>query len=187
VKAYTTRVGEGYFPTELFGKFFPEATKDFRDSVGDAIRKEGNEFGATTGRPRRCGWLDIPLLKHSINLNNYDSLNLTKLDVLSIMDEIKIGVRYKINGEVIDHMPSTMEELAQVEVEYETMKGYILMFVIFHLACSWKTDISKCKSFAELPQEAQDYINRVEELLGIPFSWINTAAERDSIFQHHQN
>lgn len=156
-KAYTTRVGEGPFPTEL------------KDEIGEEIRKVGGEFGATTGRPRRCGWLDIPLLRYSNYINHYTSLNITKMDVLSFLDEIKIGVRYKLNGEVIDYMPSTIEEFEKVEIEYETMKG-------------WKADVSKCKSFKELPIECQNYLNRIEELLQVPISWVNTGAERSCIF-----
>jgi len=102
VKAYTTRVGEGPFPTEL------------KDQIGESLRKIGSEFGATTGRPRRCGWLDIPVLRYSTNINGYSSINITKLDVLSDLDEIKIGVNYKINGKVIDYMPANIEELSHV-------------------------------------------------------------------------
>ncbi len=111
VKAYTTRVGEGPFPTEL------------NDDVGEGMRKRGHEFGATTGRPRRCGWLDIPVLKYSHLINDYSSINLTKLDILSELDEIKIGVEYRINGKAINYMPGTIDELSKVEVIYETMKG----------------------------------------------------------------
>ncbi len=111
VKAYTTRVGEGPFPTEL------------KNEVGEMLRKKGHEFGSTTGRPRRCGWLDVPVLKYSHMLNDYTSINITKLDILDDLDEIKIGVEYRINGKKIDHMPGSIEELSKVEVVYETMKG----------------------------------------------------------------
>ena len=111
VKAYTTRVGEGPFPTEL------------NDEIGEGMRKRGHEFGATTGRPRRCGWLDIPVLRYSHLINDYSSINLTKLDILSELDEIKIGVEYRINGKAINYMPGTIDELSKVEVIYETMKG----------------------------------------------------------------
>merc|ERR1712100_468407 len=111
VKAYTTRVGAGPFPTELHCE------------VGQAMRDEGHEYGTTTGRPRRCGWLDIPVAKFSHMINGYRSLNITKLDVLSILDEIKIGVAYKIDGKRLPdgQMPSSLEGLGAVEVEYETM------------------------------------------------------------------
>lgn len=102
VKAYLTRVGEGNFPTEL------------NNEIGAGLQKLGHEFGATTGRPRRCGWIDIPMLRYAHMLNAFDSFNLTKIDVLDHLDEIKIGVNYTINGKKIDHMPSTLEEYAQV-------------------------------------------------------------------------
>jgi adenylosuccinate synthase len=111
VKAYTTRVGEGAFPTEL------------KDKIGEYIQKKGHEFGATTGRPRRCGWLDVPLLRYSNMLNDYSSINITKLDIFDDLDEIKIGVEYRIKGKKIEYMPAQIEELGQVEVVYETVKG----------------------------------------------------------------
>lgn len=91
------------------------------------MQKIGHEFGATTGRPRRCGWIDLQVIKYGHMINQYTSLNLTKLDVLSNLKEIKIGVGYKLNGQSIDYMPSTLEELAQVEVEYETVPGYLII------------------------------------------------------------
>jgi len=94
MKAYTTRVGEGPFPTEL------------KDEVGEGMRKRGHEFGATTGRPRRCGWLDLPVVRYSHLINDYSSLNMTKLDILDACDEIKVGVHYTINGKKIDYMPA---------------------------------------------------------------------------------
>lgn len=111
VKAYTTRVGEGPFPTEL------------KDNIGEVMRKKGHEFGSTTGRPRRCGWLDIPVLKYSHLLNDYTSINITKLDILDDLDEIKIGTEYRVNGKKIDYMPGSIDELAKVEVVYESIKG----------------------------------------------------------------
>jgi len=130
VKAYTTRVGEGPFPTEL------------KNDVGEGLRKKGHEYGATTGRPRRCGWLDLPVVKYSNMINDYTSLNITKLDILSDLDEIKVGVSYKVKGKTIDYMPSNIEELSQVEVNYENFKG-------------WKKDISKITKYEELPSEAK--------------------------------
>jgi len=93
------------------------------DEIGEGMRKRGHEFGATTGRPRRCGWLDIPVLRYSHLINDYSSINLTKLDILSELDEIKIGVEYRMNGKAINYMPGTIDELSKVEVIYETMKG----------------------------------------------------------------
>lgn len=156
VKAYTTRVGEGPFPTEL------------TDHTGEHLRKAGHEFGTTTGRPRRCGWLDIPLLRYSHMINNYQSLNITKLDVLDQVDEIKIATKYTINGQEINYMPSTIDELSHVKVQYTTVKG-------------WKQDISKIRSYDKLPQKAKDYLHTIEELLGVPVSWIGTGPEREAM------
>jgi len=94
-----------------------------KNELGEEIRKKGHEFGATTGRPRRCGWIDIPVLRYSHLINDYSSINVTKLDILSDLDEIKIGVEYRINGKAIDYMPGTIDELSKVEVIYETVKG----------------------------------------------------------------
>jgi len=154
VKAYTTRVGEGPFPTEL------------DNEIGQGLRKKGAEFGATTGRPRRCGWLDIPLVRYGHMINDYNSVNITKFDILSDLAEIKIGVDYKINGKKINYMPSTIEELAKVEVEYITLKG-------------WKKDISHVRKLADLPSEAKEYLKVVEKHLGIPVSWIGIGPERE--------
>jgi len=153
VKAYSTRVGEGPFPTELL------------DSVGDALRAAGHEFGTTTGRPRRCGWLDLPVVRYSHVLNGYTSVNLTKLDVLSIFDEIKIGVHYLLNGVRLARMPASLHELEAVQVEYEVLPG-------------WKCDIQQCKTFAELPIAAQRYVERVEQLIGVAVRWIGNGPGR---------
>jgi len=155
VKAYTTRVGGGPFPTEL------------TDDIGEQLRKGGVEFGTTTGRPRRCGWMDIPIIQYSHALNHYNSINITKLDVLSKLSEIKIGVAYKLNGNVLPAgmMPSTLRELAAVEVIYETLPG-------------WQSDISKIKKFEDLPTNAKAYLNRIEKLSGIPISWVGVGAGR---------
>merc|ERR1719410_2261347 len=142
VKAYTTRVGKGPFPTELLEG----------DPHGDHMCNKGREFGTTTGRRRRCGWLDIPLVQYSTLINNYTSLNITKLDILNGFKEIKLGIKYRIGKRVLQYgeMPSTMGELEQVEVEYETVPG-------------WQSDISLCKTYEELPQTCKDYLKRVEE------------------------
>ena len=155
VKAYTTRVGAGPFPTEL------------EDAIGQEMRDVGHEYGTTTGRPRRCGWLDIPVVQYSHMINNYKSINITKLDVLSGLDEIKIGVAYKINGEQlpVGLMPSSLQGLAAVEVEYETMQG-------------WKCDISKATRFEDLPGPAQAYLRRIEELVGVEVSWVGVGPGR---------
>lgn len=156
VKAYTTRVGEGPFPTELL------------NDLGEHIRQNGHEFGATTGRPRRCGWLDITQVRYSNAINDYDSVCLTKLDVLSDLDTIKIGVAYKLNGEVINTFPANLDELQNVEVVYEELPG-------------WKEDISKCRKFEELPEKCQQYVRRIEELAHIKVQFIGVGPDRDSV------
>jgi len=160
VKAYTTRVGNGPFPTELLEG----------DAVGDHLCSVGREYGTTTGRRRRCGWLDIPLLQYSTLLNGYSSINITKLDILNDLAEIKIGINYKIGKRTLEYgeMPSTMGELEQVEVEYETVPG-------------WQSDISLCKTYEELPQTCKDYLKRIEELVEVPISWIGVGPDRDQM------
>ncbi|KAF6173026.1 hypothetical protein GIB67_006402 [Kingdonia uniflora] len=158
VKAYTSRVGAGPFPTELL------------DDVGDLLRKAGHEFGTTTGRPRRCGWLDIVALKYCCLINGFSSLNLTKLDVLSDFHEIKLGISYKkIDGKIIESFPSNLTVLEQLEeVEYEVLPG-------------WKTDISSIRKYADLPQAAQRYVERIEQLVGIPIHYIGVGPGRDAL------
>jgi len=158
VKAYTTRVGSGPFPTEL------------HDSIGENLRKNGGEFGTTTGRPRRCGWLDIPVLQYSHAINGYASLNITKLDVLSDLKEIKIGVSYTLDGKPLPpaRMPASLSEYSRVQVEWETMPG-------------WQCDISKVKTYEELPAQARAYIERIEQLVGVPVSWIGVGPGREDM------
>jgi len=156
VKAYTTRVGAGPFPTELFG------------DEGENLRKVGGEYGTTTGRPRRIGWLDVVVLRYTSMINDFTYLNLTKLDVLSHLDEIKIGVNYKYNGEIIQSFPSSLEILAKCEVVYETLPG-------------WKCDLSTITSFDALPEAAKNYISRIESLVGVPIKWIGVGQDRASI------
>ncbi|MGB9699179.1 MAG: adenylosuccinate synthase [Thermodesulfobacteriota bacterium] len=138
-KAYTTRVGSGPFPTEL------------KDEIGQRIRERGREFGATTGRPRRCGWLDIPLLKDAIRLNGLSGIALTKMDVLSEFATIKICTAYKYGTEVIEEVPSSVEMLAKCEPIYEEFPG-------------WKTELRNFRKFEDLPKPAQDYIKHIEDL-----------------------
>eukprot|EP01117_Protostelium_nocturnum_P001116 TRINITY_DN11438_c0_g1_i1.p1 TRINITY_DN11438_c0_g1~~TRINITY_DN11438_c0_g1_i1.p1 ORF type:complete len:433 (-),score=185.98 TRINITY_DN11438_c0_g1_i1:78-1376(-) len=160
VKAYTTRVGEGPFPTELLDK----------DGPGNQMRTVGREVGTTTGRPRRCGWLDIPILKYSNLLNGYSVLNLTKTDVLDNFKEIKIGVSYKVDGKTLDSVPTNFEVANKIEVVYETFPG-------------WETDISKCKTWESLPENCRKYIERIEELLNVPIRWIGTGPDREDVLQ----
>lgn len=153
IKAYTTRVGEGPFPTEL------------KDELGNYIRERGNEYGATTGRPRRCGWLDIVSLKYSIMINGIESLALTKLDVLSELEEIKICVAYEINGRRLKNFPTNPTALGNVTPVYETFKG-------------WKRKISDVKSYSELPSEAREFIEAIEKLTEVKISIISVGADR---------
>jgi len=155
VKAYTTRVGEGPFPTEL------PTEKD----IGKHLSSVGAEFGTTTGRPRRCGWLDIPQMKFSLLINGFTAINLTKLDVFTGLDELKIGKAYKHKGEIVEGMPANLNVLKEIEVEYEVLPG-------------WKEDISKVKTFEDLPLNAQKYVLRVQEMLGVPIRWIGVGPNR---------
>jgi adenylosuccinate synthase len=156
VKAYTTRVGAGPFPTEL------------GDMEGEMLRDQGDEFGSTTGRPRRCGWFDATVVKNSIVLNGITSVNLTKLDVLKGFKTIKIGVNYKLNGEQIGFIPSSLEDFDNVEVEYEEMPG-------------WSEDISKAEKFSDLPKACQNYVNRLEEILEVPINFIGVGVHRNEM------
>lgn len=156
-KAYTTRVGEGPYPTELFGE------------VGDALRVAGHELGTTTGRPRRCGWFDVVALRFAVQINGFTALNLTKLDVLSGMPDLRLGVAYRApNGEVLPAFPADLELLEEVEVEYETLPG-------------WQEDISACRSFDSLPAAARAYVTRIEQLLGVPVRFIGVGPGRDAL------
>ncbi|KIO29182.1 hypothetical protein M407DRAFT_173033 [Tulasnella calospora MUT 4182] len=156
VKAYTTRVGGGPFPTELL------------DDVGNHLQEVGAEFGTTTGRRRRCGWLDLVVLRHSMLINGYDVLNLTKLDVLDALPELKVGVSYEIDGKALDGFPADLEVLAKATVRYTTLPG-------------WQTPITGCKSFEELPSNCQDYVRFIEKELGVPIEWIGTGPGRDAM------
>lgn len=155
-KCYLTRVGAGPFPTEL------------KDDIGARLADRGSEFGATTGRPRRCGWLDIPLLRRSILLNSMTSLGMTKLDVLDGMETIKICVGYELDGEKIDIAPSTLEKLEKCQPIYEELPG-------------WTEITFGMKSFKELPKAAKDFLKRIEELAKIPIAVIATGQERSDI------
>ncbi|KAJ3363745.1 hypothetical protein HDU91_002879 [Kappamyces sp. JEL0680] len=158
VKAYTTRVGAGPFATEQL------------NDIGEHLQQVGQEWGVTTGRKRRCGWLDMVVLQHSHMVNGYSSLNLTKLDVLDKLDEIKIGVAYKHKGVVLDGFPADLNVLGEVEVVYETLPG-------------WKTDISSCRSFEALPANAQKYIKRIEEILKVRVEYIGVGAGREAMIK----
>ena len=153
-KAYTTRVGGGPFPTEL------------DDELGERLRQQGAEFGATTGRPRRCGWLDGVMLREAATVSGYTSLAVNKLDVLSGLDEIQIATQYRIDGKLTDEFPMTLAEIERAEPIYETHPG-------------WTGDLTKCRRFDELPSAAQDYVKRVEALVGVPVELISIGPGRD--------
>ncbi|GAB2233244.1 hypothetical protein Droror1_Dr00002463 [Drosera rotundifolia] len=157
VKAYTTRVGSGPFPTEILGK------------GGDLLRFAGQEFGTTTGRPRRCGWLDVVALKYCCQINGFSSLNLTKLDVLSDLPEIQFGVAYKdVDGTPINYFPSDLRLLERLKVEYEVLPG-------------WQSDISSIRKYSDLPQAARRYVERIEELMGVPIHYVGVGPGRDAL------
>jgi len=153
-KAYCTRVGSGPFPSELF------------DSTGEEMRRIGNEYGATTGRPRRCGWLDLVALKYSIMLNGATQLIMTKPDVLCTFDEIKIATSYKLNGKKVDIIPFDVTD--ELKPEYVTFEG-------------WKTDISKIKKYEDLPKEFTDYVKFIEDFVNVPVKFISTGPDRTEI------
>lgn len=156
VKAYTTRVGEGPFPTEQL------------NDDGERLQTIGAEFGVTTGRKRRCGWLDLVVLKYSNTVNGYTKLNITKLDVLDTFKEIKVGVSYKLNGKVLKSFPEDLIDLGKVEVVYETLPG-------------WETDITKITKFEDLPENAKKYLEFIENFLNVPIGWVGTGPGRDSM------
>lgn len=156
VKAYCTRVGSGPFPTELF------------DATGDKLRENGHEFGATTGRPRRCGWLDIPALKYAVMINGVNKLILTKADVLSGFETINVCTQYNVNGEHTEKMPSD-SRLTPVPV-YHQMKG-------------WSEDISNITSFENLPQSLKDYVRFIEKHTGAEFSIVSVSPDRNKTIQ----
>lgn len=160
VKAYTTRVGEGPFPTEQLN---PE---------GDALQQIGAEFGVTTGRKRRCGWLDLVVMKYSTWINGYTHLNITKLDVLDTFKEIPVGVAYKDGktGEILKSFPADLNDLAKVEVIYETLPG-------------WEQDISKIQNYEDLPENCKKYLKFIEDFLQVPIKWIGTGPARDSMIE----
>ena len=152
-KAYCTRVGSGPFPTEL------------DNEVGEAMRKEGNEFGSTTGRARRCGWLDIPALRYACRLNGITELYMMKADILSIFEEIHVCTHYKINGIQTDEMPYDLLD-GKVEPIYTTLKG-------------WNADLTQIRTIEAFPQELSDYIAFIEKELEIPITYVSVGPDRE--------
>ena len=153
-KAYVTRVGEGPFPTEM------------QDAVGDHLRARGHEYGAVTGRPRRCGWLDIPLLRYSNQVNGAEWLVITKLDVLDELDEIPICIGYEIDGKVTDMIPADVQGLEQIKPRYTTMKG-------------WKESTEGITEFDKLPQAAREYLRFQERESGARIGMVSTGPDRN--------
>lgn len=156
VKAYTTRVGEGPFPTEL------------KNELGEYLRKKGGEFGATTGRPRRCGWLDMLILKHAARINGLTGVAITKLDILDGLDKIKICVGYKYNGRIYEEFPKETELLTNCEPVYEEING-------------WRESTLGIKEFNRLPANAKKYIKRIEQMLKVKVQIISTGQKRNEI------
>ncbi len=152
-KAYITRVGSGPFPTEN------------TDAAGDLLRREGNEFGAVTGRPRRCGWFDVPLLRYTAMVNGFDTLLITKLDVLDHLDEIPVCVGYRLNGKEIAGMPATYRALEAIEPVYENLPG-------------WRTSTRGTTRYEDLPENARAYLKFLEDRTGVEVGGVSTGPER---------
>jgi adenylosuccinate synthase len=153
-KAYTTRVGEGPFPTEL------------HDDIGQKLREKGGEYGATTGRPRRCGWFDAVVVNHAIRVSGINEMTITKLDVLNDFDQIRICTGYRLNGKLIQYVPSNPDRLAEVKPVYEELEG-------------WNTDIRGAKEISDLPRKARQYLRRIEKLTRTPVVMVSTGSERN--------
>jgi adenylosuccinate synthase len=158
VKAYTTRVGSGPFATEL------------TDDTGDYIQEKGSEFGATTGRRRRCGWLDLVMIRDSVRLNGLNSLSITKLDVLTGLDTLKICVAYELEGKRIEVTPASLKDLARCRPVFEELPG-------------WKDEIASAKSLNQLPAETKNYLKAIEEKTGVPISILSVGPMRDQTIE----
>ena len=153
-KAYTSRVGDGPFPTEL------------HDEIGDSIREVGHEYGTVTKRPRRIGWFDSVVMRHSKRVSGLTNLCLNCVDVLTGLDEIKICTAYELNGEKIYHYPASLKELSACKPVYETLPG-------------WKEDITNCKTLEDLPENARNYIHRIQDLVGVKVSTFSVGPDRE--------
>ena len=159
-KAYITRVGSGPFPTELI------------DETGEELRATGHEFGATTGRPRRCGWFDALVAKYAVRVNGLTGIALTKLDVLDKFETIKVCTAYSYDGQVLDELPADLEMFEKCRPVYEELPG-------------WQADISKIRSFADLPENARNYVKRLEQLVGCPIVMVSVGPRRDETIMLH--
>ncbi|RGP62034.1 adenylosuccinate synthetase [Fusarium sporotrichioides] len=156
VKAYTTRVGQGAFKTEDTGE------------IGTKLQEIGREWGTSTGRRRRCGWLDLVVVKYSASINYYSALNLTKLDVLDTFETIKIAIAYKVDGEELDHYPADLDLLERAEVVYHEMPG-------------WQKPTTGAKTFYDLPKQAREYVEYIEKFIGVKVKWIGTGPDREAM------
>ncbi|MBI5569987.1 MAG: adenylosuccinate synthase [Desulfomonile tiedjei] len=154
VKAYCTRVGEGGFPTELVNE------------LGEKLRAIGGEFGATTGRPRRCGWLDLVLVNHSLRINGLTGIALTKMDVLTGISPLKVATAYELDGQVIDRVPADINDFVRVIPVYRELKG-------------WDEPLDTCRSYEDLPKNARDYVDTIEHLTGVPVDLISVGPSRE--------
>jgi adenylosuccinate synthase len=159
-KAYTTRVGEGPFPTELF------------DETGELIGQKGKEFGVVTGRKRRCGWFDACLVRQTVKTSGIDGIALTKLDILDGFPQIKVCTGYRLDGQVLEHLPAGQSDQSRVEPVYETIQG-------------WEGSTANARSWADLPAQAIKYVRRIEELIGAPVTVLSTSPERDDTILVH--
>jgi adenylosuccinate synthase len=157
VRTYATRVGEGPFPTEML---------DDEEDMANLIRQRGNEYGSVTKRPRRCGWFDAVATRYAAELNGFDSVALTKLDVLDALDEIKVCVGYEVGGRRIDTFPAVAQDLREIKPIYETLEG-------------WNTDTVGTVDFEKLPQKAQEYVRFLSSEIGVEIGLISTGPERD--------
>jgi len=159
-KAYCTRVGSGPFPTELL------------DADGDLIRTEGREFGSTTGRPRRCGWVDLPAMKYAIMINGVTELSMMKADVLSCFEKIKVCTHYEINGEVIDYLPFDINDV-EITPVYEELEG-------------WNTDLTQLKSFSDAPEALKQYVSYLEKALEVPVTVVSVGPDRSQTLSNRK-
>jgi len=157
-KAYTTRVGEGPFPSEM------------DDAFGAKIRKRGGEYGATTGRPRRCGWIDLVALKYACRINGFTGILLTKVDVLSYLDDLKLCVAYKVGNRTVTEFPASLDQLSKCKPVYRTMKG-------------WNGDLTHASGLKDLPLEARRYLDAIEKAIEVPIRWVSVGQDRKQIFR----
>jgi adenylosuccinate synthase len=156
VKAYTTRVGSGPLPTE------------FDEVMGEHVRKLGNEFGATTGRPRRCGWFDAVVVRYAVRVNGLSSLAVTKLDVLDTLEKIGLCTGYEVEGEVVEEFPGDIAALDDIKPRYEWFDG-------------WMCSTAEARKLSDLPDNARKYLARIEELVDCPIGYVSVGTRRDQI------